>query len=481
MLRIRFWSVVLWLLLSTALSVATTLTARAQDAGIFTFALVLNGRADDNGWNTTHYLGACGTLEFQRDTRMVVYALEGDNTRRWVTDGETCRDDIDGGAQSVELTLRFQELVVDALRTEEGIRLMIVTDPAFEQPVIDAASALEHVQIARTLEAEGNFEAAAAARAQATQLNRLMTEAAFNLGDTLNTLYFIVVNGDSVLTRQAPATVSNLAAQAEWVQLIAGCAAALNTQTSKIGYVSPSQTPETRRQISSAYLGARHCYQTYRAAELGDERFVFHLIWLENMENNQVVTTTYEEATAELTRSRRDVIITTVPNSVGISVAQNDLPALPKIINMYDFEACRSLPEVCLGTMFYNWTRLYTPLVQQAKNDNWQQQWLWGEPDWSNINIARNSVVGFIYNERDTTPASVQVLREFTLALSDYAENPFVPRSFALWLGPLRLQDGTEIASAGIQVNFMDVWYLAEVLQGICWPSLSQADKNRFC
>ncbi len=41
--------------------------------------------------------------------------------------------------------------------------------------------------------------------------------------------------------------------------MIAGCAAALTTQTGQIGYLGPLINDETRRLASSAYLGAKYC------------------------------------------------------------------------------------------------------------------------------------------------------------------------------------------------------------------------------
>ncbi len=42
----------------------------------------------------------------------------------------------------------------------------------------------------------------------------------------------------------------------EYGKMIAGCAAALTTQTGKIGYLGPLINDETRRLSDSVYLGA---------------------------------------------------------------------------------------------------------------------------------------------------------------------------------------------------------------------------------
>ena len=47
----------------------------------------------------------------------------------------------------------------------------------------------------------------------------------------------------------------------EYGKMIAGCAAALSTQTGQIGYLGPLINDETRRLVNSAYFGARHCWE----------------------------------------------------------------------------------------------------------------------------------------------------------------------------------------------------------------------------
>ena len=51
----------------------------------------------------------------------------------------------------------------------------------------------------------------------------------------------------------------------EYGKMMAGCAAALTTQTGQIGYLGPLINYETRRLAASAYLGARHCYESMPA------------------------------------------------------------------------------------------------------------------------------------------------------------------------------------------------------------------------
>ena len=53
--------------------------------------------------------------------------------------------------------------------------------------------------------------------------------------------------------------LSNIMGKMEYGKMIAGGAAALTTQTGKIGYLGPLINDETRRLAASVYLGARYC------------------------------------------------------------------------------------------------------------------------------------------------------------------------------------------------------------------------------
>ncbi len=57
--------------------------------------------------------------------------------------------------------------------------------------------------------------------------------------------------------------LSNVMGKMEYGKMMAGCAAALTTQTGKIGYLGPLINDETRRLVASAYLGAKYCWTEY--------------------------------------------------------------------------------------------------------------------------------------------------------------------------------------------------------------------------
>ena len=94
---------------------------------------------------------------------------------------------------------------------------------------------------------------------------------------------FINSSGDDALTGEAPANLGNIMGRMVDMKAIAGCAAALQTETGKIGYLGPLINNETRRLASSAYLGARYCYENYRGMNPDDLEFTVRWIgfWLD--------------------------------------------------------------------------------------------------------------------------------------------------------------------------------------------------------
>jgi len=57
----------------------------------------------------------------------------------------------------------------------------------------------------------------------------------------------------------------NVMGKMEYGKMMAGCSAALTTQTGKIGFLGPLINDETRRLAASAYLGAKYCWESMRA------------------------------------------------------------------------------------------------------------------------------------------------------------------------------------------------------------------------
>jgi len=281
---------------------------------------------------------------------------------------------------------------------------------------------------------------------------------------------FINISGDNYLTGEAPANVGNLMGQAEWSKIIAGCAAGLATETGSIGYLGPLINGETRRFASSAYLGARYCYEHYKGGNPDD--LTFTVTWIGFWFNIPGVTLDPTEETNTFFDSGADVVLSGIDTTEAITIAGQRAAQGETVWAVpYDFiGACDIAPDVCLGVPYFNWGPSYTAVIQSVQGGTWSPSWDWVGPDWSDINNPETSAVGFVKGPGLTEEQSAQ-LDSFIADLAAYATNPFVPNSFALWSGPLNLQDGTELAAAGQLVDPLDVWYLPQILEGMVGAS----------
>ena len=279
---------------------------------------------------------------------------------------------------------------------------------------------------------------------------------------------FINVSGDNVLTGEAPANVGNLMGQMEWGKLIAGCAAGLTTETGKIGYLGPLINGETRRFAASAYLGARSCYGL-KGGNPDDLQFT--VTWIGFWFNIPGVTLDPTEEVNTFYDTGVDVVLSGIDTAQAIEIAGQrsangeHVWAIP-----YDYVAsCDIAPDACLGVPFFHWGPSYLALAQAVQDGSWTPSWDWVAPDWADIN-SEQSIVGFLQGAglSDENKAALDAV---IADMAGYATNPFVPDSFALWAGPLNLQDGTELAANGQLVDPLDVWYLPQLLQGMVGAS----------
>ena len=286
---------------------------------------------------------------------------------------------------------------------------------------------------------------------------------------------FIHISGDQVLTGDAPPNVGNLMGQMEWGKLIGGCAAALATETGSIGYLGPLVNDETRRLAASAYLGARYCYEHYKGGDADD--LVFDVVWIgfwvptpDTLDPTEVTDSFFDGGA--------DVVISGIDTPQAIQTAGVRAQEGERVFAVpYDHVgACDLAPDVCLGVPYFNWGPSYVEIVQSAIDGTWQPSWDWVGPDWSDLNNLATTHVGFENGPALTEVQSAQ-LDEFIADLAEYATNPFVPASFALWSGPLTLKEsGEELAAAGEIVSALDVWYLPELLAGMIGDSFTQGN-----
>jgi simple sugar transport system substrate-binding protein len=273
---------------------------------------------------------------------------------------------------------------------------------------------------------------------------------------------FIHISGDHVLTGDAPPNVDNFMGKMPYGKMIAGCAAALATETGTIGYVGPLINEETRRLASSVYLGARYCYENYRGGDPDDLRMI--VTWIGFWFNIPGVTLDPTEVSNDLINAGADILISGIDTTEAIVVSGQRAAEGEQIFAIpYDYEgACDEAPDICLGVPYFNWGPGYLERIQAVIDGTWQPQFVWEEPDWSDINNHDTSPIGFLQGPALSSEWSEQ-LDEFIAGLADDSINLFV--------GPLNYQDGSTYLADGETATDEQIWYMQQLLEGMEGPS----------
>ncbi len=252
--------------------------------------------------------------------------------------------------------------------------------------------------------------------------------------------------------------LGNLMGRIEYGKMIAGCAAALTTQSGQIAYLGPLINDETRRLVNSAYLGARYCYEHYRGedpAALG-----FEVKWIGFWFNIPGVTLDPTQVTNELLAAGADVVISGLDTTEAL-VRAGEVAAAgePVWATPYNFVGgCAAAPQVCLGVPYFNWGPAYLDTAQSVIDRQFDAQWQWLGPDWDDINDRDRSAVGWLSGDGLATNAKPD-LNDFIAGLGD--------GNIQLYVGPLQWQDGTTFLADGEQASDFQLWYTERLLEGI--------------
>lgn len=270
---------------------------------------------------------------------------------------------------------------------------------------------------------------------------------------------FLHISGDDVLTGQAPPNLGNLMGRMEYGKMIAGCAAALQTNTGKLSYLGPLINDETRRLVNSAYLGAKYCWDNLRE-EKPAENLEFEVTWIGFWFNIPGQTLDPTQVANDFINGGSDVIISGIDTTEALIEANKATQAgNPVFAVPYDFKgACEQAPEVCLGVPYFNWGPDYVEEIEAARNGTWEQDWEWSGPDWEDINNPDTSAIGFVKGEGLTEENSA-LLDTFIAGLAD--------GSIDLFVGPLNFQDGSVYLEEGEKATDEQIWYTSQLLEGI--------------
>ncbi len=272
-------------------------------------------------------------------------------------------------------------------------------------------------------------------------------------------VFVIMASGDQVWpdgkAYQEIPNLMNIMGRMEYGKMLAGCAAALTSDTGKIGYLGPLINDETRRLAASAYLGAKYCHEKSGA----ETTLEFKVTWIGFWFNIPGVTLDPVQVSNDFYTTGYDVVISGIDNSVNVGEAQKlTAEGTPSFAIAYDYvNACDAAPEICLGVPYFNWAPEYLKAAQSIIDGTWKSQFIWVGPDWSDINNHDTSSVGWV-NGPALSEDAAKMVDEFATELAG---------GLNLWTGPLNLQDGTAYLADGEVASDQQVWYLPQLLEGM--------------
>ncbi len=380
---------------TTAAPDDSTETTAAASAEPFKFGMVLVGPRDDRGYSQAHFEGG-EYVEEKLGAEMIVVDSVNPADKPETTVEQVIADMIDQGAQLV---------IATSDDMKDGVQLAAENHP--DVPMIWASG-----------------------------------DSAWAEGEAY---------------REDLSNLGNVFGRIEFGKMIAGCAAALTTETGQIGYLGPLINDETRRLVASAYLGAKHCWE--QEGNSADD-LSFTVTWIGFWFAIPGVTLDPTQVVNEFYDGGVDVIISGIDTTEAIvrggqrAEAGENVWAIP-----YDYEgACAEAEEICLGVPYFNWGPAYLDIAESVSAGTFSAEFQWLGPDWSDINNKDTSAVGWISGP-GLAADDAATLDGFIAGLADGSINP--------WTGPLNYQDGTPFLADGEVATDHQIWYLTQLLEGI--------------
>ena len=191
----------------------------------------------------------------------------------------------------------------------------------------------------------------------------------------------------------------------EYGKMIAGCAAALTTQTGKIGYLGPLINDETRRLAASAYLGAQVLLDELPGQGSGRPEVQGHLDRLLVQHPRRHLDPT--QVADDFFNGGYDVVISGIDTTEAMVEAGKlaeegkQVWAIP-----YDFMgACDEAPDGLPGCAVLQ----LGSGVSRADHSRYRtatstRSFQWNGPDWADINNPDTQRVGFVKGDGPEPP-----------------------------------------------------------------------------
>ena len=274
--------------------------------------------------------------------------------------------------------------------------------------------------------------------------------------------YFLHVSGDDVLTGNASKNLANVMGRMEYGKMIAGFAAALTTQTGKVGYLGPLVNEETRRLAAAAYLGARYAWENVLKKD--PKTLAFQVTWIGFWFNIPGVTADPTQVAQNFHNTGYDVVISGIDTTEALVVARQKRQEKKQVWAIpYDYKgACEGAMDACLGVPYFNWGPAYVHFIKDAMEGKFKQEWLWNGPDWKDINNPDTSAVGFLAGGALSKPAQASL----DAFIKDLGSG-----KVQLFKGPLDYQDGKPFLKAGEVATDKQIWYMEQLLKGMAGES----------
>ncbi|MEN8040235.1 MAG: BMP family ABC transporter substrate-binding protein [Actinomycetota bacterium] len=373
----------------------TTTTAASAIGEGFTFGMILVGPENDRGWSQAHYEAGEYVEEM---TGATMISLDTVNP-----------------ADRPETSV---EQVVDDM-VSQGAQMIFATSDDMRDGIEAAAAAHPDIPMI--------WSSGDSAWAEGQAYKSDLT----NLGNIMGRMYY--------------------------GKQIAGCAAALASETGQISYLGPLINDETRRLASSVYLGAKQCWE-----DKGNDpsSLKFDVNWIGFWFNIPGVTLDPTEVTNAFFDGGSDVVVSGIDTTEALIVAGQRKTAGETVWAIpYDYvDACSEAPEACLGVPYFNWGPSYLEAVGAAIDGSFEANLNWVGPDWDDINNIDTSMIGWTAGDA-LSADDASTLDDFISGLADGSIN--------LFTGPLNYQDGSAFLGDGEEGSDVQLWYMKQLLEGM--------------